>query len=83
MAKNWNITKWCKSITDSGKDVYTKRDTEGMTQEFRLLDDDGIVYAYGKAKEGVDFEPLDYYMYSYGCTEIQYKNPITKQYETL
>ena len=83
MAKDWNITKWCKSITDSGKDEQTHRDTKGMTESFRLLDDDGTIYAYGKAKEGVDFEPLDYYMYSYGCTEIQYKNKETKKQETL
>ena len=83
MARSWNITKWCKSIMDSGKDEYTGRDTKGMTERFRLLDDDGTVYAYGKAKEGVDFEPLDYYMYEYGCTEIQYKNKETGEYETL
>lgn len=83
MARSWNITKWCKSITDSGKDEYTGRDTKGMTERFRLLDDDGTVYAYGKAKEGVDFELLDYYMYEYGCTEIQYKNKETGEYETL
>lgn len=83
MARSWNITKWCKSITDSGKDEYTGRDTKGMTERFRLLDDDETVYAYGKAKESVDFEPLDYYMYEYGCTEIQYKNKETGEYETL
>ena len=83
MVRSWNITKWCKSITDSGKDEYTGRDTKGMTERFRLLDDDGTVFAYGKAKEGVDFEPLDYYMYEYGCTEIQYKNKETGEYETL
>lgn len=83
MVRSWNITKWYKSITDSGKDEYTGRDTKGMTERFRLLDDDGTVYAYGKAKEGVDFEPLDYYMYEYGCTEIQYKNKETGEYETL
>ena len=83
MAKDWNITKWCKSITDDGKDFYTGRDTKGMTESFRLLDDDGVVYAYGKAKPNIDFEPLDAYMYSYGCTEIQYKNKETGKYETL
>lgn len=30
MARSWNITKWCKNITDSGKDEYTGRDTKGM-----------------------------------------------------
>lgn len=81
--KKWTITKWCKSITDNGKDCYTHNDTTGMTETFRLLDDDGVVYAYGKAKKGVDFEPLDCYMYDYGCVTIQYKNKDTGKYETL
>lgn len=81
--KKWTITKWCKSITDDGKDWYTKNDTTGMTETFRLLDDDGIIYAYGKATKDVDFEPLDYYMYAYGCVTIQYKNKETGKYETL
>ena len=78
----WNITKWCKSITDSGKDEYTGRDVTGCDRRFRLLDDDGEIYAYGKASEET-FAPLDAYMYDYGCTEIQYKNLDTGKYETL
>lgn len=81
MAK-WNITKWCKSITDSGKDEYTGRDVEGCPFSFRLLDDDGEVYGYGKASEAT-FGPLDTYANAYGCIEIQFKNPATKKYETL
>lgn len=89
--KNWTITKWTKEITDDGKDLYTKRkvDGDGETIKFRLLDDDGVIYAYGEMKKeyydegGEDeiFEPLDYYMYLYGVTEIQYK--INGQYETM
>lgn len=92
------ITKWCKTITDSGKDEYTGRlakmkdkllQNEGRIPNlysFRLLDDDGEVYAYGKSTHNNDeaaFAPLDRYMYDYGCTEIQYKNPETGRYETL
>ena len=92
MNKLFTITKWRKAITDDGKDLYTGRklDTENIVR-FRLLDDDGIIYAYGimdkdrlDHDENVDgFEPLDKYMYAYGCTEIQYKDPITGVYETL
>ena len=82
MKTKWNITKWCKTITDSGKDEYTHRDVSGCDYSFRLLDDDGVIYAYGKANEET-FDPLDAYMYSYGVTEIQYKNPETGKYETL
>lgn len=82
MAK-WNITKWCKCITDSGKDEYTHRDVTGCEHSFRLLDDDGNVYAYGKADDDSTFEPLDCYAGAYGVTEIQFKNPVTGKYETL
>lgn len=92
MSKLYTITKWCKSITDDGKDLYTGRklDTDDVIK-FRLLDDDGIIYAYGimdrdrfENDENVEgFEPLDGYMYVYGCTEIQYKNKETGKYETL
>ena len=89
------IIKWSKNITDSHKDQYTHR-LPKMKQKllaqfgcvpalyrFRLLDDDGVVYAYGVSTDNSSFAPLDRYTYDYGCTEIQYKNPITKKYETL
>ena len=89
------ITKWTKNITDSGKDEYTgylpkmkKRlmEEKGEIPElhkFRLLDDDGEIYAYGVSTNSSSFAPLDHYMYEYGCTEIQYRNPKTGRYETL
>lgn len=89
------ITKWTKAITDSGKDEYTGRlprmkeryrkehGTEPELFRFRLLDDDGEIYAYGASTVKDTFTPLDRYMYDYGCTEIQYKNPNTGKYETL
>lgn len=89
------ITKWTKVITDSGKDEYTKRlpkmrekliEKYGEVPElfsFRLLDDDGEIYAYGKSTDNSSFAPLDRYMYDYGCSEIQYKNKVTGKYETL
>lgn len=89
------ITKWTKAITDSGKDEYTGRlpamkkklmEKHGAMPDlftFRLLDDDGEIYAYGKSTDDSSFAPLDRYMYDYGCTEIQYRNPATGRYETL
>lgn len=89
------ITKWSRNITDSKKDVYTHR-LPRMKQKleekygsvpvlytFRLLDDDGIVYAYGKSTSDSSFAPLDRYMPDYGCTSIEYKNPETGKYEML
>lgn len=80
---DWCITKWCKSITDSGKDEYTHNHIENATQKFRMLDDDGVVYCYGEASNDVDFEPLDDLGEAYGCTDIQYKNQETGEYESL
>ena len=50
---------------------------------FRLLDDDGEIYFIGQMdtiqyndyddEEKGPFAPLDYFMDSYGCTEIQFK----------
>lgn len=89
------ITKWCKTITDDSKDHYTHRlphmkqklfEKYGFVPtlyDFRLLDDDGEIYAYGVGTDDSSFAPLDRYMYDYGCTEIQYKNPATGKYETL
>lgn len=85
--KKWIITKWCKSITDSGKDEYKDNSNveniKELTNRFRLLDDDGTIYAYGLSKNDSSFAPLDAYMNDYGCTEIQYKNKTTGEYETL
>lgn len=82
----FKITKWCKSITDDGKDKIVCEKPKELDYKFRLLDDDKIVYAYGYADSCDDekaFGPLDYYQSLYGVTEIQYKNPKTGIYETL
>lgn len=89
------ITKWTKAITDSGKDEYTGRlahmkeklvEKYGEVPElydFRLLDDDGEIYAYGKSTSDSSFAPVDKYEGIYGVVEIQYKNKATGEYETL
>ena len=79
---NFKITKWCKSITDSGKDEIIAKKPKDLNFKFRLLDDDKNIYAYGYC-DRESFAPLDYYQDAYGCTEIQYKNSITGNYETL
>ena len=89
------ITKWCKSITGDNKDHFTHRlpilkkkllEKYGQVPvlySFRLLDDDGVIYAYGASSDDSSFAPLDRYMYDYGCTEIQYKDKKTGEYKTL
>lgn len=86
--ENWVITKWCKSITDSGEDEYVNADKkkDTMIHSFRLLDDDGVIYAYGVSDDCDSedaFEPLDYYEGDYGCTSIEYKNKDNGKYEVL
>lgn len=81
------ITKNCAAISDSGKDEYRNKDKpkDGLFK-FRLLDDDGEIYFYGYSSSCDDeeaFEPLDCYGAAYGCTEIQYKDTETGEYETL
>jgi len=64
-----------------GKGTRDHGKTE-MPHRFRLLDDDGEIYFEGIASaEG--FGPLDDFGRAYGCTEIQYHNQRTLQWETL
>lgn len=57
---------------------------------FKLFDDDGELYfsgamtdrLYNSSGEGI-FEPLDYAMGAWGCTELQVVNPSTGNYETI
>jgi hypothetical protein len=57
---------------------------------FRLYDDDGNLNflgamtdeLYNSPGEGI-FEPLDYAIDAWGCTELQVMNPKTKKYETI
>lgn len=79
----YKITKWCKTITDDNKDHVLCKKPENLNFKFRLLDDDGIVYAYGYSNNYSSFVPLNRYMPDYGCTEIQYKNIKTGEWETL
>lgn len=47
-----------------------------FTHPFRLLDDDGVVYAYGCSRTDDDddaFAPLDWGA-GWGCTSIEYQN---------
>ena len=57
-----------------------------LVHKFKLFDDDGILYYEGVATNQDSesaFEPLDWAMANDGCTEIQYYNEDTKEWETL
>lgn len=82
----FRITKWTKHITDNGKDKVVCGKPDELDFKFRLLDDDGVVYAYGYSSSNDDekaFAPLDAYSGAYGVTEIQYRNANTGKWETL
>lgn len=82
----FKITEWTKHVTDSKKDEVVAKKPDNLHYYFRLLDDDGYVYAYGYSSSDDDeeaFEPLDAYEYDYGVTEIQYYNQSNKTWETL
>lgn len=79
------ITKWCKCITDDGKDWFVNKnvDKSEMKFKFRLLDDDNEVYCYGVCSVNDSFKPLTHYRNEYGLTSIQYKNKENGKYEFL
>lgn len=48
---------------------------EGLfPHQFRLLDDDEVVYAYGYSDDSSSFAPLDWAEAAWGCTSIEYWN---------
>ena len=82
----WKVTR---NIIDEGEEkcpLYQSVDFDGAKfkqskhVKFRLLDDDGEVYFWGLmdhsdlyGSENKAFAPLDAFMNSYGCTELQYR----------
>ena len=53
---------------------------------FRVCDDDGIWYFKGVATTNNDeraFQPLEQVGEAYGCTYIEYWNPVIKKWEVL
>lgn len=55
-----------------------------MPHKFRLKDDDGEVYYYGRCACDSSFSPLDDFgQPNAGATSIEYRNPKTKRYEVL
>ena len=81
----WIITK--DKICD-GDDTGTKGprghiDDAPMPFKFRMKDDDGEIYYYGKCSHGSSFAPLDNFgMPSAGCTSIEYRSE-AGNWETL
>lgn len=79
----FKIVQWTRHVTDDHKDKIICDKPEGLEYRFRLLDDDRNIYAYGYTDKKDSFAPLDHYEPQYGCTEIQYQNPDTGDWETL
>lgn len=84
----WVITK---DIISDGDDVgVSSKDYNKATPlpyEFRMLDGDDEIYYYGLSNDNDSeeaFSPLDDFgLGNAGCTEIQYYNEKTKEWEPL
>lgn len=87
----WKITK---NKIDDGNNLFSgprnisydslKALRDGQGEKFRLIDDDGEIYFYGRIVGDYNgFEPLDDLGTAYGCTVIEYKNKETGIWEML
>lgn len=83
---------WIKEFKEAHDDVKTKmvqRFKEEMNYEFRLFDDDGVLYYEGLCKdlENADqdeaFAPLDWAMADVGATTMKYRKKGAAIWETL
>lgn len=54
-----------------------------MPYEYRVCDDDDVVFFWGRISDYSSFMPLDWDGVDYGATYIEYKNPATGKYEML
>lgn len=94
----WRVTKSYiedtpKNDKDFGSDPievdvqscdYEPECEKDLTTQFRMYDDDGMLYYEGKADEDASFEPLDDFgMPNAGCTYIKYYNDNTNEWETV
>lgn len=86
---SWQIT-WGNPTFDLQSDVgrfgpRQAAEAPPTGEPFRLYDDDGNLYYKGHiAGDYAGFEPLDDFgMPNAGCAYIQYRNPSTKEWETL
>lgn len=48
---------------------------------FRLVDAEGEVMGYGLSNNASNFDPLDDYQHQWGCTAIEYWNPVSEVWE--
>tara|TARA_Y100000310_G_C20579254_1_gene762134 strand:- start:937 stop:1227 length:291 start_codon:yes stop_codon:yes gene_type:complete len=71
------------STIDNEKMQILKETNEG--EKFQMFDDDGMHYYSGRIIGNYSqFEPLDDFgMPNAGCTDIQYVNPKTGEWESL
>ncbi len=85
----WIITKDNISeglYTAVGTKSYSGMKGLKLTEKFRLKDDDGEIYFYGKSSDSNSeraFEPLDDFGETFGCTSIEYYNKEAKTWEIL
>ena len=74
-------------VEEYSEGLATPETVKSKGQQFRLLDDDGILYYSGVCLHGGSedavFAPLDWGMANAGCTEIQYLSLSGNKWETF
>lgn len=80
---NEHFSRGYRSNTRKGNERIKAGNIPEMKYRFRCCDDDGTTYFWGEINTDSSFAPLDYEGADYGCTYIEYKNPVTGKYEVL
>ena len=62
---------------------FTDEAMSNYPYHFRLADDDGKVYFEGYSNNHSNFDPIDWAMSGYGCTDILYWDEKTRTFEPL
>ena len=73
---NYIIEKIAPFLQDENTLTFLKKEKVKQNKKhrfrFKLLDDDGFEYFSGLSSKKWDFQPLDEFGLTYGCSEIQY-----------
>lgn len=75
--------------TNVGKGNFPVHRASELPFEFRLLDDDKVIYYIGRCDNPADaeeedaFDPLDWAMHDSGCTTFLYRANQLSNWETL
>lgn len=73
---DFKITKMAPFLIEYWEKKFAKEQRQSLTPaykyKFRMYDGDGILYFQGLSTHPGTFDSLDYFGFSYGCTDIKY-----------